>query len=515
MKAVIGLQLMLIGVCCGVESSCNARKKDVRCFGALGGTVNLRIMDTATTLPEFIWAKQRSQLFHWMSQKIVARTEDNRFSFFPHNGIVKITNLRRHDSGLYQLVVFKEGRKRKVIRTLKLFIEAPVSSPWLDSQCMMSGMKRFICFSQKQGNYFCKWTMNRKPLKNSKYFSGYANKMSKPYYGHDKTCSIYLLPKAIGHLGCFLQNHISYSFIQMWIINTCAIERWYFQLPKKKKGANKPTVPRKPSKNKKGQKKNPKVPPKPSAKETYGVTTPTVPPKTSFNSSLSTQSPKEKDEVQKPTVPPTPSLEKNDGAEKPTVPANPTFNPSLSTQSPKENDGAEKLTVPPTPSPKEKDGAKKPKVPPKTSPKEKDEVKKPTVPPTPSPEKNDGAEKPKVPQKLSLKDNDGAEKPTVPAKPTFNPSLSTQSPKENDGAEKPTVPPTLSPKENDGAEKPTVPPTPSLEKNDGAEKPKVPPKPSPKEKDEVKTNSPTNTISRKERWGRETKGATKTVSERQ
>ncbi|XP_054915898.1 triadin-like isoform X2 [Poeciliopsis prolifica] len=361
MKAVIGLQLMLIGVCCGMESSCNARKKEVRCFGALGGTVNLRIMNKATKLSKFIWAKKRSQLFHWRSQKIVARTEDNRFSFFPHNGTVKITNLRRHDSGLYQLVVFKKGRKRKVIRTLKLFIEAPVSTPWVVSKCTSSGEQRVFCFPEEEGNYVCKWTMNKKPLKNSKYFSGYAKKRSEPYYEHDKTCTILLQPKATGHLRCLLKNHISYSFMEIKI-TSCAKERWNIQLPKKKEGANKPTVPRKPSKNKKGQKKTPKVPPK--------------------------STPKEKDGAKKPKVPPTLSPEEKDGGKKTKVPQN---------LSPKEKDGAEKPTVPPKPSPKEKDGAKKPKVPPKTSPKEKDEVKKPTVPPTPSPEKKDGKKKPKVP----------------------------------------------------------------------------------------------------------------------
>lgn len=85
--------------------------------------MNLRIMDKASQLTKFIWAKKRSELFRWMTHKIVARTKDNRFSFFPNNGTVRITNLRKHDSGEYRLVMFKKGRKHKGTRKLKLFIE--------------------------------------------------------------------------------------------------------------------------------------------------------------------------------------------------------------------------------------------------------------------------------------------------------------------------------------------------------------------------------------------------------
>ncbi|PWA19440.1 hypothetical protein CCH79_00017183 [Gambusia affinis] len=291
----------------GVESSCNARKKNVRCFGALGGTVNLRIMDKASQLTKFIWAKKRSELFRWITHKIVARTKDNRFSFFPNNGTVRITNLRKHDSGEYRLVMFKKGRKHKGTRKLKLFIEAPVSSVRLVSKCTSSGKQRVICFPKAGDNHSCKWTMNKKPLKKTKTFSG-----------NGASCTILLKPKTKGRLVCSIKNHISHSFKEMKI-TTC-----------EKDGAKKPNIPPKLFPKEKDEAKKPKVPKK-------------LPPK-------------KKEVSNKPRVPPKLSPKGKDGAKKPTVP------PKVS---PKENDGAKKPTFPPKLSPKEKDGAKKPTVPPK------------------------------------------------------------------------------------------------------------------------------------------------------
>ncbi|XP_014893010.1 uncharacterized protein LOC106950579 [Poecilia latipinna] len=204
MKAVIGLQLMLIGVCCGLKSSCDAKYDGVKCYGSLGGTLNIQIMDDASKIPYFKWVKNRSVLLRWMANKTVSRTRDSRFHFFPSSGTVRITNLTADDNGLYKLDLISENGKYEGSKVLQLHVEAPVSSAWLVSECASLGKQRVFCFSGAGDNTRYKWTLDGRPLK------GFEN-----MYGNIPASTILLGPKKTGRLVCSISNHISHSFKEM------------------------------------------------------------------------------------------------------------------------------------------------------------------------------------------------------------------------------------------------------------------------------------------------------------
>ncbi|XP_043987040.1 uncharacterized protein LOC122839498 [Gambusia affinis] len=204
MKAVIGLQLMLIGVCCGLKSSCVAMHDGVKCYGSLGGTLHIQLMADASKIPYFKWTKSRSVLLRWMAKKTVTRIRDSRFNFFPRNGTVRITNLKMDDTGLYKLDLISENGKYNGSKTLQLYVEAPVSSARLVSKCASLGKQRVFCFSEAGDNTWYEWTLDGKPLK------GFEN-----MYGDILASTILLKPKTTGRLVCSIRNHISHSFKEM------------------------------------------------------------------------------------------------------------------------------------------------------------------------------------------------------------------------------------------------------------------------------------------------------------
>ncbi|XP_016525070.1 uncharacterized protein LOC103135512 isoform X2 [Poecilia formosa] len=201
MKAVIKLQLILIGVCSG-EPSCDGRQNGAQCFRVLGGAVDVQLMDNVLQIPRFRWKRNNSVILYWRNNRVITR-KDDRIPFFPINGSVRINDLRRNDSGEYKIEMFDRNGKNTGWKTLQLFVQAPVSSVQLAHDCLSQLQMKVSCVSQGDSPQYS-WTLDGHTLTDSELFSR-----------NTRTNIIVLRQNISGHLVCSVRNQISNSSKEM------------------------------------------------------------------------------------------------------------------------------------------------------------------------------------------------------------------------------------------------------------------------------------------------------------
>ncbi|XP_047208871.1 hemicentin-1-like isoform X3 [Girardinichthys multiradiatus] len=188
---------------CAVGPSCDGRQDETQCYGALGGAVDLMLVDNVSEIPRFNWRKNSSIILRWRNS-IVYNTKESRFLFFPSNGTVRISNLIRTDSGEYKLELNDKDGKVTGRRTLQLYVQAPVSSVQLVSECLSQGQMKVSCLSEERDSPQYSWTLDGHILTDSELLSkNYENNI------------IVLRQNISGHLICSVRNQVSYSFNQM------------------------------------------------------------------------------------------------------------------------------------------------------------------------------------------------------------------------------------------------------------------------------------------------------------
>ncbi|XP_054890398.1 uncharacterized protein LOC129362714 [Poeciliopsis prolifica] len=154
---------------CAVTPSCDGRENEAQCFGALGGAVDIQLMDNM------------------------------------------INDLRRNDSGEYKLEMFDGDGKMTGWKTLHLSVIAPVSSVQLVPQCLSQGQRNVSCVSQGDSPQYS-WTLDGHKLTDSELFSG------------NLEVNIIILRHNIsGHLVCSVRNEVSNSFKGM-NLTYCAVK---------------------------------------------------------------------------------------------------------------------------------------------------------------------------------------------------------------------------------------------------------------------------------------------------
>ncbi|CAI5652036.1 unnamed protein product [Oreochromis niloticus] len=98
MEAVVGLFLMMFGVCHGVESYCDGRPDGAHCYGTLGGTLDIKLTDSTSEIIRFQLLKNTSLILNGRSNSSKHNTTDERFLFYLSNGTLRIHNLSSTDS---------------------------------------------------------------------------------------------------------------------------------------------------------------------------------------------------------------------------------------------------------------------------------------------------------------------------------------------------------------------------------------------------------------------------------
>uniref|UniRef100_A0A3P9M8Y9 Immunoglobulin V-set domain-containing protein n=1 Tax=Oryzias latipes TaxID=8090 RepID=A0A3P9M8Y9_ORYLA len=97
----------------------------VQCYGALGGTVSLQLMD------DFSQIKKNEEVADTKYMVVIYRGKDqkyshemqNRSSFFPSNGTVLIHNLSRTDSGECTLTSYNSDGLQLSTQTIDLCVQ--------------------------------------------------------------------------------------------------------------------------------------------------------------------------------------------------------------------------------------------------------------------------------------------------------------------------------------------------------------------------------------------------------
>ncbi|XP_023814974.1 uncharacterized protein LOC110013392 isoform X3 [Oryzias latipes] len=208
MTFVIGLLLMLITVTDGVVTHCDGRQNGAQCYGALGGTVSLQLMDDFSGIHRYQLKAKNVNVLSGRKDKPPDIKMNDTFSFLPSNGKFWIHNLSRNDSGEYRLIIFDSNGKQTKIHTLQLSVQAPVSSVLLVPECLSQGEMKVSCSSEGGDSPQYRWTLNGKSLTEAELLSG-----------NKQTNIITLKQHVSGRLVCSSWNHVSSASKEINITN--------------------------------------------------------------------------------------------------------------------------------------------------------------------------------------------------------------------------------------------------------------------------------------------------------
>ena len=106
MIKIVNFNSTSVSKCPGVETSCDGRINGTQCYGALGGTVVLRLMDRASGIHRYQWNKNKTVILRGRNDKLITNLLETRSSFTPSDGTFRINNLSRTDGGEYTLIIF-------------------------------------------------------------------------------------------------------------------------------------------------------------------------------------------------------------------------------------------------------------------------------------------------------------------------------------------------------------------------------------------------------------------------
>ncbi|XP_030595817.1 uncharacterized protein LOC115787301 [Archocentrus centrarchus] len=228
MEAVVGL-LMLIGVSLVVETHCDGRQNRTQCYGALGGSVDIQLMDSSSEIPRYCLLKNSLRILDVRNNKVILNTI-KQSSVFPSNGTFRINNLSWNDSGEYTVQTIDSDGTSTGERTLQLFIQAPVSSVLLVSECLSQGEMRVSCSSEGGDSPQYSWTLDGRTLTDAELLSG-----------NNEGNIITLKQHVSGHLVCSVRNNVSdvsrkqristcgFIFINCTSINGTQISGWVYE----------------------------------------------------------------------------------------------------------------------------------------------------------------------------------------------------------------------------------------------------------------------------------------------
>ncbi|KAF3838260.1 hypothetical protein F7725_010028 [Dissostichus mawsoni] len=180
---------------CGLETYCDGRQDGAQCFGPLGGTVVLQLIDRASRTHRYKLYKLSNKTTLILN---VINNKQIRSSFNPSDGKFRVNNLSRTDSAEYKFEI-SDGINFKEKRALRLTIQAPVSSVWLASECLSQGEKRVSCSSGGGDSPQYSWTLGGRSLTDTELLS----------VNSTETNSITLRQHVSGAVACSVRNNVS------------------------------------------------------------------------------------------------------------------------------------------------------------------------------------------------------------------------------------------------------------------------------------------------------------------
>lgn len=169
MKAVAGLLLLFLSLCCvgyGEETSCDGRQNNTKCYGPLGGSIVIQLLNHTSRTSRFRWYFNSTVILEMSRGKYVANKlkEGSVIS----NETVTLHNLNCNDAGNYTLELINSEGVRTDKWILQLMIQAPVSSVWMTPQCLSQGETKVSCQSLAGDSPFqYSWSLDGVPRDSS------------------------------------------------------------------------------------------------------------------------------------------------------------------------------------------------------------------------------------------------------------------------------------------------------------------------------------------------------------
>lgn len=120
------ITVMLSFLCrAGVETFCDGRQNNTQCYGALGGTVVIKLTNSQETdgWSWKQWSNSKGPIFQWAEAISLVTNYLNRSEFFTNNGTIRISSLSRTDGDQYKLETFNKNGVRTEVTTLQLIIQ--------------------------------------------------------------------------------------------------------------------------------------------------------------------------------------------------------------------------------------------------------------------------------------------------------------------------------------------------------------------------------------------------------
>lgn len=105
-----------------VETFCDGRQAEAQCYGALGGTVLIQLMDVPEKL-RFTWLDPSKRAERWIPNQPVVKTVSEKLEFVSDLGAVRMKNLIRADGGEYTFEIHNEDGRMREHRTLQLSVQ--------------------------------------------------------------------------------------------------------------------------------------------------------------------------------------------------------------------------------------------------------------------------------------------------------------------------------------------------------------------------------------------------------
>ncbi|XP_039453988.1 hepatocyte cell adhesion molecule-like isoform X2 [Oreochromis aureus] len=197
MASWLGLLLMMCGVSHGVETYCDGRQNGTQCYGALGGTVNIQLMSQILEIPRYQLFRNSVKIRDVKNNTVLPNVTEHRLLFVRSNVTFRINNLNKNDSGNYTLQFFCSDGTLSGLWTLRLFIQAPVSSVLLVSECLSQGEMRVSCSSEGGDSPQYSWTLDGRTLTDAELSV------------NNETNNITLKQNVSGCLVCSVRNNVS------------------------------------------------------------------------------------------------------------------------------------------------------------------------------------------------------------------------------------------------------------------------------------------------------------------
>ncbi|XP_025752655.1 uncharacterized protein LOC100695213 isoform X1 [Oreochromis niloticus] len=252
MEAVVALLLVLLRVSHGFKTQCDGRQDGAQCYGPLGGTVDIQLIDSTSEMPRYQLSKNTLKILDVRKNKVISNTIGDRYTLFLSNGTFRVNNLSSTDSGKYTLQTFNldgtssgeqtlqlfiqetikndQDTNKKKKTHLRVFLSAPVSSILLLSECLSQGERRVSCSSERANSPQYSWTLDGRTLTDAELLSG----------NHESNI-ITLKQHVSGNLVCSVRNNVSnvfkeeristcgYIYINCTSVNGTQILRWVYK----------------------------------------------------------------------------------------------------------------------------------------------------------------------------------------------------------------------------------------------------------------------------------------------